>query len=127
MIHLVVHEVAPLTKTLQIAKLVMRRVVVQMSGTQEYECLPHRDCFLDIGPIGKLAAPSSPSPLRGIKPPAVTQAPDHLSMRAPACLALSACKRETHLSANFLPVCRVETTEFALDWHLSNELALTKR
>ena len=113
----VVQHVAALAKALEVARVIVRRVMVKMRGRQHD---PGRPLCKQIGRAGAGTAPSpagAPAPRLRIQPTPVGQAGHRLPVRSPARLAAPASPAEPDGPAQLGPVDRVEPAQLRADRH----------
>ena len=109
MLFAVMAEIATLTERLQITGPIVAGVMIKMRRRQHDLHLFER-CIVLIGwPIDVLAAVIPPEFVKRIKPTAITEMMDRLTMRPATLLATTASTIKTHRRAKLGPVDRIET------------------
>jgi hypothetical protein len=100
MVRAIVDHVAALAEALEIAQPIIAWVVIKVRCSQDDPRFPHLRCFLEIGPLARPAAATTPSVASGIEPTSIGQTANDHAMRPTASLANAGGALEPHAPTN---------------------------
>lgn len=117
MMRTIVDQVAALTKTAQISRAIIARIMIEVSCSEHDTGLPDAGRFLDVRPCRGLSAITPPGMALDIEPSTIRKTAHDLSVRSPAILADAARSLKAHLPADLRPVDRVKPSHLSSDRH----------